>query len=892
METQMKKYALFLFMFCGWLIQSQAQHIVDGVVKDALSGETLPSVNVIYGEGKAVSTNLDGAFSISLPKGEYTLQFAFVGYTTYTTKVSIFDTNLHLSISLEAELLNEVNVTADVAVGRRTPVAFSNIDPRKIKEELGTQDLPLLLNSTPGVYATSSGGGDGDARINIRGFNQRYVAVMIDGVPMNDMENGWVYWSNWFGLDGVTSRVQVQRGLGASKLAVPSIGGTINISTSGIEEKKKITVSSEYGNNNNTRIMVGINSGRLKNGWGITTAFSAKRNDGWVDHLGSKQLFYYFKVTKEFTNEQSLTFSIMGSPQRHEQRIGRQPLYVYSRSYAEELGQDVPNDDAAPGTLLYGDLGARYNPYWGYLTRTRKNPGAEKEEIADRVNYYHKPIINIKHFWTPDPKVAISNVVYASFGNGGGTALKQSAYDAYGQTDFQTIYNINSYGSIFDHPGDPAFVKDTSQYKSTNYLASRINNHVWVGLISTFKYKWSKDFELSGGIDARYYHTNRFVEVYDLLGGDYAVPNASGIDANDPSYLVLREGDKYDYNIRSFVRQQGAFFLGEYKQKNWTAFINATASLSTYNRVDYFGKKLADGNYPTSGSKAFPGATIKGGFNYNINSQQSVFLNTGYISRAPMLNNIYNTTSLEIYSNLDNEKLSAVEAGYMFNSKQWSITTNLYYTVWRNKPVIQAVAKDDETYRVSVPGMNALHTGFEVDGEYKLDKKLNIEGALSIGNWQWTSNKEAILTTEDGVTVLDTLQFSAKGVRVGDAAQTQGSFGVRWAPFKGFYIKPRITFFANNFSDFNPESLKDANANRQSWQMPNYALLDINLGYNYKLNEKGDLLGLKVNLMNVTDRFYISDARNNEYGSNFDAASAGVYVGMGFRWNIGLQYTF
>ncbi len=888
----MKKILALCVALAAISLNLSAQFVVSGVVKDALTNETLPSVNVLYGKGQGVVTDLDGKFEVSLPKGEYEFQFMFVGYTTQNMRVSIFDTNLSLVIQLESEVLNEVNVTADIAVGRRTPVAFSNIDPRKIREELGTQDLPLLLNSTPGVYATSSGGGDGDARINIRGFNQRYVAVMIDGVPMNDMENGWVYWSNWFGLDGVTNRVQVQRGLGASKLAVPSIGGTINISTAGIEEKKKITISSEYGNNFNARLMVGLNSGRLKNGWGITSAFSIKRNDGWVDHLGSRQLFYYFKVTKEFTETQNLTFSIMGSPQMHEQRIGRQPLYIYSRSMAEDLGQDVPNADAAPGTLLYGDFGARYNPYWGTLARTRNNPNAESEEMADRVNYYHKPIINIKHFWTPDPKLAISNVVYASFGNGGGTALKSGAYNQYGQTDFQTIYNINSYGSIFDHPGDPQFVSDTSQYKSTNYLTSRINNHVWVGLLSTFKYKWTKTFELSGGIDARYYHTDRYAIVYDLLGGDYAVPNASGFDQNNPDKLVVRENEKFDYHIRSYVRQQGAFFLGEYKKNNWSAFVNATASLMTYNRINYFGKKLDDGTYPTSGTKAFPGATIKGGFNVNLSKQQSIFVNTGYISRAPMLNNIYNSTSLDTYANLNNEKLSAIEGGYMFNSKEWSLTANAYYTIWNNKPVIQTVSIGTESYRVSVPGMNALHKGVELDGEYKIDNKLNIEGAISFGNWEWTSNREAIVTSEDGTTVLDTVVFSAKGVRVGDAAQTQASFGVRWAPFKGFYIKPRFTFFTNNFADFSPESLAGTNANRQSWEMPSYYLIDINFGYNYKLNKSGDQLGLKVNLMNVTDNLYISDARNNEYGSNFDAASAGVYVGMGFRWNIGLQYTF
>ena len=125
-----------------------------------------------------------------------------------------------------------------MAIDRKTPVAFSTIPLKKINEELASQDIPMVLNSTPGVYATQQGGGDGDARITIRGFNQRNVAVMIDGIPVNDMENGWVYWSNWFGLDAVTSNIQVQRGLGASKIAIPSVGGTMNLLTKGIDSRK------------------------------------------------------------------------------------------------------------------------------------------------------------------------------------------------------------------------------------------------------------------------------------------------------------------------------------------------------------------------------------------------------------------------------------------------------------------------------------------------------------------------------------------------------------------------------------------------------------------------------------------------------------------------------
>ena len=118
---------------------------------------------------------------------------------------------------------------------------------KKINEELASQDIPMVLNSTPGVYATQTGGGDGDARITIRGFNQRNVAVMIDGIPVNDMENGWVYWSNWFGLDAITSNIQVQRGLGASKIAIPSVGGTMNIITRGTGNKAGGSFKQEIG---------------------------------------------------------------------------------------------------------------------------------------------------------------------------------------------------------------------------------------------------------------------------------------------------------------------------------------------------------------------------------------------------------------------------------------------------------------------------------------------------------------------------------------------------------------------------------------------------------------------------------------------------------------------
>jgi outer membrane cobalamin receptor len=77
---------------------------------------------------------------------------------------------------------------------------------------------------------------------------------MINGVPMNDMEWGGVYWSNWAGLSDVTRSMQVQRGLGASKVAAPSLGGSINVVTRSTDARKGGAVSYGIGNDGTTKL--------------------------------------------------------------------------------------------------------------------------------------------------------------------------------------------------------------------------------------------------------------------------------------------------------------------------------------------------------------------------------------------------------------------------------------------------------------------------------------------------------------------------------------------------------------------------------------------------------------------------------------------------------------
>ncbi len=167
-------------------------------------------------------------------------RMALTSIVTLSTASMYFAQSTNDSLTKSKDI-DEVVITGvvDIAKDRKTPVAVSSVKSAQIIERLGNLELPEILNTTPSVYATKSGGGFGDGGITMRGFESRNIAVLVNGMPVNDMESGTVYFSNWTGLSDVTSTIQVQRGLGSSKLAIASVGGTMNFITRSADMKKR-----------------------------------------------------------------------------------------------------------------------------------------------------------------------------------------------------------------------------------------------------------------------------------------------------------------------------------------------------------------------------------------------------------------------------------------------------------------------------------------------------------------------------------------------------------------------------------------------------------------------------------------------------------------------------
>ncbi len=958
------KYIFAFLMFAN--VTAFAQNgMVKGNIKDATTGEAVIGASVSYAPGKGAVTDIDGNFTLKIDSsGQYTITVSYIGYEPQKQKVKVDGQSVTLNFSLQAQTLDEVEVVADVAKIRSTPVAFSNISQQLIQEELGTRDVPMVLNSTPGVYATEQGGGSGDSRINIRGFDQRNVAVMIDGVPVNDMENGQVYWSNWDGLSDITRTMQVQRGLGASKLAIPSVGGTINIITKGIDQKMGVQLKQEVNDFGLYKTSFGFNSGQLKYGWGVTVAGSRKWGNEWADGTYTDAWSYFGKVQKRF-KKHLLSVSGSGAPQSHGQRYDRLPVGIYSKKFSDDLhiNTDSIYQHSTYTTLTQGERGLTYNPNWGTI---QGDGGTSNGTIGffpktkhgdvfnERVNYFHKPQVNLSHFWTPNEKLTVSNVIYLSIGHGGGTALK-------GGVGKDSTNGLLTVQSVYDHNSSPAAISSfysVTEYASSNYLRSANNNHIWYGAISSWNYKINKNISTLFGIDARSYKGTHYQTIYNLMGGDYAIDNTSDLNQpkgtylNDPNlqYAVKRIGDKTVYYNDSKVYWGGLFAQAEYKKDKWSAFFTTSMSETGYQRIDYFKKKdlVIDGKtfaqavgwgdafyyngsqnvtalfgstvttsgdttfiknpgkpkvsilnatkytnesnearYSTTDRKWFLGYTFKGGTNYNINDNNNVFVNLGYLNMAPRMNVVFDNNN-KPFAEVQNQNVYAIEGGYGLKEKTFAVNLNLYLTLWKNRPpdYTPTVTTPDGVLSYNINGMDELHKGVELDYLYKILKNLEFEGIASFGDWKTISGTKVYVTNDAGV-VVDSVDFSAKNVHSGNAAQIQISGSLRYTIIKGLYVKPRFTYFAKNFANFDPTTLIGTNKDRESWKMPDYGLLDVYAGYDFKAWKLK--MGVTAGVVNVLNTVYISDAQN---GADFDATSALVYMGMGRRINVALRVGF
>ena len=892
---------LSLFTSAAW-----AQTTVHGQLVDAETGEPLVGAAVmVEGTTQGSVTDIDGYFKQSVASNA-TLLFKYIGYKDQKKKITQKGASVELGtikMQPDAVMLSDVTITSSVAVARKTPVAVSTVDPVFIEEKLGSQEFPEILKSTPGIYTTKDGGGYGDAQTRIRGFKSENVAMMINGVPMNGMENQKVYWSNWAGLSDVTRSMQVQRGLGAAKVSVPAVGGSINIVTKSTEAKRGGFVSYGMGNDGYNKILFSVSSGLSKDGWAFTLLGGKTWGDGYIQGTEFEGYNWFASIAKRFNDNHQLSLTAFGAPQWHNQRNNQNGLTIKEWQRVQKyMGEKSPY---------------RYNPTFGYRNGQAYNSSR---------NSYHKPQISLNHLWQIDRKSSLSTALYVSIGRGNGYSGSGDASNRsrwYGASNGLVNNDFREADGTFAYDQVEA-LNEASTTGSKMFMGKSMNNHMWYGLLSTYTTKFGEYFDFYGGIDLRYYKGLHQNIIVDLFGGDYFVDaeNRGKIlaennpAASDPNFKnqKLGVGDVYYRDYDGFVMSEGAFAQLEYNRDKLSAFVSGGLSNTGYWRYDrmYYSKDKAK-----SDTKNYLGGNIKGGVNYNLNEKNNVFINAGFITRAPMFDTSFVNSQNSHARNEDakNEKIMSFEVGYGYRSGIFTANLNAYYTRWMDKALYDSGDFDykvdgqniKDRYTLNMTGANADHFGVELDFAIRPLRWLDINGMFSWGDWRWNGNASGyyynaagqLMTDFKGGTLADMSQASnykanikMDNVYVGGSAQTTAALGVNVRPMKGLRISADWNFFARNFADYDIDAgnagFGDEIVVVSPWKIPSYSTFDLSAGYSFDFGKVRATLSGNVN--NLFDQEYIADARDG--GSHDWETATRVLYGFGRTYSVRLKFNF
>ncbi|MCP4550698.1 MAG: TonB-dependent receptor [Bacteroidetes bacterium] len=850
------------------------QGVIKGVVLDEANGESLIGATVfLQGTTTGTTSALDGSFEFDAAAGNYTLEISFIGFSSQEMSITVRDGGTvdvgSINLATSAIGLVEVSVFADVAITRKTPVAVTSVPAQVIERELGNQEFPEIMKMTPGVYATKLGGGYGDSRINVRGFDQANVAVMINGIPVNDMENGWVYWSNWAGLSDGTRTMQVQRGLGASKLAINSIGGTLNIITRTTDAKKGgflSTARSEYGTK---KTKIGLNTGLMDNGWAVSFIGSRTEGEGYVDATWIDAWSYFLSASKQINKDHSIVFTAIGAPQKHGQRVSDA---FHALSYDK-----------------YEQYGNKYNSGWGYLDGKR---------VLEKTNYYHKPQIALNWYWNISEKSFLSTSAYLSFGRGGGSGLLGRSYDGY-YWKYDPKRSPNGWIDWNQSVDANVAAKEEGQ-GAAQILRNSVNSHNWIGVLSTLNHELSENLQLIAGVDLRKYKGIHYREVRDLLGADYWDDSYASYKGGNSQALV---GDKIDYYNDGFVSYSGLFTQLEYAKNNLSSFLSASISNTWYRRVDYFNYDETDyvGKVDFTGTESTTesqfGYNLKTGFNYNIDDKNNFFVNAGYYSMAPKFDYIFINYSNDVNEEYAPEKVIAAEIGYGYNSRYVTARFNTYYTAWNDRWLddyfIDPVTGEGEY--AYFQGLNEVHYGIEAELQVNFSKNFRAAFQGSIGKWYYPDNVDIVLYDDDFQKVGNSTMYTAN-TKVVDAPQTQLGLALKWDVTKQIDLGMNVLYFDQLYSKSNLTDRQDPSEEGvDSWKIPSYTTVDFRVGFAF------DLAGLDAyascNVNNLFDTEYIVEGwdnvqRNSAGEYAHDKENFAGFWGWGRNMNFALRVNF
>lgn len=928
----MKIKNLLILLFTLITVGAAAQ---DGGVKgravQRVGRDAIDRVKVtIAPTNKVVYTNAQGDFAIEgLAAGDYRLTFEAPEFETVTLMVKVGETVKDINLVPMSSAMLAVGLGDDY---------FAEYDTETAND---AQVMPSSLSASKDVFNNIAGYQFSQMRFRPRGYDSEMEATYLNGVYFNDALTGYGPWSLWSGLNEATRNQEVAPALGVSDYGVGGIGGVTNINARASQMRKGFRSSVVNANNNyRFRVMVSYASGMLDNGWAYAFSFSTRQGgNDWINGTYYNAYGYFASVEKQLNRCHRFALTVLGAPtQRGVQNASTQEVY-------DMVGSNY------------------YNSNWGYQVDKKRNA---------RIRNFHEPIAMLQYFYTPNPTSTLMATASYRFGRNGYSALdwydgadprpdyyrylpsyfeRQGDYAkadivrwAWGsdwgtrQIDWDRLYN-NNYGNLTED----SKLAELNGLRRSNYVIEERHTDQ---RDANFKVQWIKTLRgghrLNIGLDARYNRTEYYKKMKDLLGGDYWLDvdkyaerdfvgervmqnNLDYYEANGHAPIV-KEGDKYGYDYYAHVRDAKVWGIWNFNTARLEGFVAGEAGYVSQWREGLYRKGSFEDNSQGASEKLnFFEYKAKGSLSYKISGANSLTASVAYMQQAPSFQSSFVSprTRNSVTPNLTAEKVFSADLTYDLHVGGFKARVSGYYTTIEDRSKVISFYDDlQATFtNFAMSNIDSRYAGVEVGFSIPLFKFLNLNGAVSYGDYRYTSNPLITQTADNSAEiVLSGEKVYWKGYHVESTPQTAANLGLSLRTSNNIYAGIDVNYYNALYLSMNPlyrtdkaltgrifasntyeENLASVKEMTHQERFDNAFVLNANIGKNWYIVDRKYNLGVSLQVNNLLNNRTIRTGgyeqmrlREDESGTTvkYDRFDSKYFYLMGTTYYLNVYFRF
>ncbi|MFZ1705752.1 MAG: TonB-dependent receptor [Saprospiraceae bacterium] len=912
---------VFTLTFCVFhilLLQSQSiqgKLLVDGT-KVAASGVKV----MLENKNRDTYTNISGEFS-----------FSPVSFETYVIKAIIdLDTQLIATVTVDQNLVDLGEILVKSSGNTSRTVAISIVDfADLIGIESENDNFSGLLNASQDVISNTAAFNLSYARFRIRGYFNEDSELMLNGMPMNDLDDGRILWNAWGGLNDVFRAQSDIQNLQPNEYGFGGIGGIRMIDLRASDQRKQNKAVYTFSNRTyQHRAMFTHSSGMKKSGWAYSLSASTRLGtSGYIEGTNMSGVSYFASVDKKIGKKHLLNVVFFGAPVRRGRSTGAiQEVY------------DITNNNY-------------YNPNWGYQNGEVRN---SREYITNQ------PITMIRHDFEVNSKLKITSTIGFQFGEFGSTRLDW--YDApdprpdyyrklpsyykedpvvsnlirdnfvndvnVRQINWDQLYdaNRNRFYTIQNVDGIPG---NNVSGKLAAYIQEQEHfDNEKRSFNSVFTYVQSRKFTLNGGVQYLNDITHNYREVVDLMGADFYVdydrfsltafpdnPNAIQNDLNNPN-RILKVGDVFGHNYDINLSKALTWMQGQFTTRKMDYFLSLLLSNTSFYR-DGFTKngRFPEESFGKGEVHSFLNYGLKGGATYKLNGNNYISARATYRTRAPFSRQAYLSPRIRdgVVNGISSEDIFSSDVSYELRYPWLKGRISAYYTTFKNQISNDVFYHDDlRTFvNYAMTGIDKKHIGVEMGLDIKLNSVVSLVLMGNIAEYIYTSRPFVTINRDNSAEVLvENREVFLENYYVGGLPQKAAVIGLDMSFKKFWRVNIDVNGFTDTYIDPNPDrrtregvDLVDPIENSELYneiigqeRLPGGITLDLGVYKSWKVTD-GQFIRFNANVSNVLNNTTIRNGGFEQLRYDFtekdvDLFPTRYFYAFGTNYTVSVSYLF